>query len=199
MATNKTAAQALADLKKGNEAYVGGKTGGKPIDDGARRDELHGSQHPFAVVVSCSDSRVPPERLFGVGCGDIFVIRVAGNTVDTTALGSIQYAVAVLKAPLVVVMGHEKCGAVAAAKDVVEKNAKFPGAIGPMIEPIIPAVLEAKAQKGDLLDNAVRANVRRVTEALGADPIVSQGADVIGARYDLKHGTVEFFDQQAVA
>ena len=90
--------------------------------------------------------------------GELFIVRVAGNTVDLTAQGSIEYAVAEFGVPLVLVLGHERCGAVAAAVSVVQENAAFPGAIGEMVEPIVPAVLRAKGQPGGLLDNAVREN-----------------------------------------
>jgi carbonic anhydrase len=151
--------------------------------------------------LSCSDSRVPPELLFGRGLGELFIIRNAGNTVDTAALGSIEYAVAELGVPLVVVLGHERCGAVDAATKVVKDNATFPGAIGQMVEPIIPAVLKAQGQQGDLLDNAVRENVRRTVtrlrtaETLLTQPLKAKALRVVGARYDLDDGSVDFFDE----
>jgi len=145
---------------------------------------------------------VPPELLFGRGLGELFIIRNAGNTVDTVALGSIEYAVAVLNVPLVVVMGHESCGAVKAATEVVTDNATFPGSIGPMIEPIIPAVLSVRDKEGDLLDNSVRANVSRVVRQLRqhTDPILLEPQQagklkVVGAYYDLDDGRVDFFDR----
>jgi carbonic anhydrase len=167
-----------------------------------RRVEIARAQYPVAVLVSCSDSRVPPELLFGRGLGELFIIRNAGNTVDTVALGSIEYAVGVLGVPLVVVMGHERCGAVAAAAAVVRENATFPGSIGRMIEPIIPAVLKAQGQPGDLVDNSIRENVRRVTHYLrtATDPLLLEPQrtgklKVVGAYYDLDTGTVDFFDE----
>ena len=144
---------------------------------------------------------MPPELLFGRGLGELFIIRNAGNTVDTVALGSIEYAVAVLNVSLVVVMGHESCGAVKAATEVVTDNATFPGSIGPMIEPIIPAVLQARGEDGDLLDNSVRSNVRRVvrqlreqTDPLLLEPQNSGRLKVVGAYYGLQSGAVDFFD-----
>jgi carbonic anhydrase len=151
--------QALAALKEGNDKFITDAPY-RSVNDRNRRLEIARGQTPFAVLVSCSDSRVPPELLFGRGLGELFIVRNAGNTVDTTALGSIQYGVAELGVPLVV-LGHEKCGAVDAAVKVVKENATFPGAIGQMVEPIIPAVIRAQGQPGDLLDNAVRENVRR--------------------------------------
>jgi len=203
--TDLTADQALQLLKEGNQKFVADNPSAAPVNRG-RRTELAQSQAPFAVVLSCSDSRVPPELLFGRGLGELFVIRDAGNTIDTAGLGSIQYGVAALGAPLVVVLGHERCGAVDAALSVVEKNATFPGGIGPMVEPIVPAALAAKsaapanASRDDVLDLAVRENVRRTVARLRAwpDPIFAEPQKtgklkIVGARYDLDDGEVEFF------
>ncbi|MGB3737789.1 MAG: carbonic anhydrase [Pontixanthobacter sp.] len=200
-----TPAQALELLEIGNAEFLRDERSGG-ITSQQRRLDLASSQAPFAAYVTCSDSRVPPELLFGRGLGELFIIRNAGNTVDTVALGSIEYAVAVLNVPLVVVMGHERCGAVDAATKVVESNATFPGSIGRMIEPIIPAVLQARDQEGDLLDNSVRANVRRVVRQLReqTDPIMLEPQRagklwVVGAYYDLDEGKVDFFDLPEMA
>ena len=199
-ASELTPAQALDLLRQGNAAFLRGEQT-SVLTSAQRRLDLARGQSPFAAYVTCSDSRVPPELLFGRGLGELFIIRNAGNTVDTVALGSIEYAVAVLKTPLVVVMGHESCGAVKAATEVVTDNATFPGSIGPMVEPIIPAVLQARGEEGDLLDNSVRANVRRVVRQLReqTDPLMlepQQKGDlwVVGAYYSLKSGAVDFFD-----
>lgn len=196
-----TPAKALKKLKDGNQVYAAGKAGGQTIDDAHLRKELAHKQEPFAAIVSCSDSRVPSERLFDLGVGDLFIIRNAGNTVvDTGSLGSVQYAVAVLGVPLVVVMGHERCGAVKAATDVVTQNVSFPGAIGRMIEPILPSVLRVRGEKGDIVDNAVRENVRRMVAYLRTDPILaeplkSRTVIIVGARFDLDDGVVEFLGE----
>lgn len=201
--TSLTADQALEQLKSGNEQFLA--AGGTRELGAERRVEIAKGQTPFAVFVSCSDSRVPPEYLFGRGLGELFVVRNAGNTVDTVALGSLEYAVAELGVPLVVIMGHERCGAVHAALSVVQENTKFPGSIGQMIEPIIPAVLSARAanvgaEEAALLDASVRANIERVAAYVReAGPILStavaSGAvKVVGARYDLEDGKVEFFN-----
>ena len=199
-ASELTPDQALDLLRQGNAAFLDGQQT-NVLTSAQRRLDLAKGQNPFAAYVSCSDSRVPPELLFGRGLGELFIIRNAGNTVDTVALGSIEYAVAVLQVPLVVVMGHGKCGAVKAATDVVTDNATFPGVIGQMIEPIIPAVLSVRGEEGDLLDNAIHANVRRVVRYLRehTDPILlepqKQGKlKVVGAYYDLDQGKVDFFD-----
>ncbi len=198
--TTMTPDQALAALKEGNDKFITDAPY-RQVNDRDRRLEIARGQTPFAVLVSCSDSRVPPELLFGRGLGELFIVRNAGNTVDTTALGSIEYGVVELGVPLVVVLGHEKCGAVDAAVKVVKENATFPGAIGQMIEPIVPAVLRAQAQPGDLLDNAIRENVRRTvnrlrtSEALLQEPLRSGKLKIVGARYDLDNGDVDFFDE----
>lgn len=192
--------EALALLKKGNVDY----TADSPIHAAIgrqRRIEIALEQHPFAVLVSCSDSRVPPELLFGRGLGELFIVRNAGNTVDTVALGSIEYAVEHLGVPLVLVMGHQRCGAVSAAVSLVRDHQDFDGAIGSMIEPIVPAVLEAQRQEGDLIDNAVRENVRRVVrnlrqapEPILAGPLKKGTLRIVGAEYSLDDGSVDFFD-----
>jgi carbonic anhydrase len=189
-------------LKQGNQDFLAGK----PIRqdaNGRRRLEIARAQYPIAVLVSCSDSRVPPELLFGRGLGELFIIRNAGNTIDTVAMGSLEYAVAELNVPLVVVMGHERCGAVAAAVSVVQEGAKFPGSIGRMVEPIIPAVLDARrSQPSDLLDASVRSNVsrtvtrlRQFSEPMVLDRLRSRKLRIVGARYDLDDGKVDFFDE----
>jgi carbonic anhydrase len=143
---------------------------------------------------------VPPELLFGRGLGELFIVRNAGNTVDTAALGSVEYGVGVLGCPLAVVLGHEACGAVAAAIEVVEKDATFPGVISEMIQPIIPAVLAARGQSGDLLENAVVSNARRVAARLKTQSPVLQEAlrqnrlRVLAARYHFHDGKVDWFE-----
>jgi carbonic anhydrase len=194
--------QALNALKAGNRAFLAGRA--VPADaNGRRRLEIARAQYPIAVLVSCSDSRVPPELLFGRGLGELFIVRNAGNTIDTTAMGSLEYAVAELNVPLVVVMGHERCGAVAAAVAVVERGATYPGSIGRMVEPIVPAVLDARRQNSrDLLDASVRTNVSRTvsrlrefSEPMVLDRIRDGRLRIVGARYDLDDGNVDFFDE----
>ncbi len=191
--------QALHRLMEGNRRYV---TDAQSCvaDMARRRNDTVGGQAPWATLVSCADSRVPPELIFGgLTLGELFVVRNAGNTVDTAAMGTIEYGAAVLKSPLIVVLGHSGCGAVAAACDVVAKNATFPGAIGPMIEPIVPAALAARGRGGDFVDHAVRENVRRtVAKLTAAGPIIAEAAKagtvkIVGARYDLTTGAVDVF------
>lgn len=195
--TKLTPDQALRALKEGNEQF---KTEApfRAERGRDRRVELARGQAPFCVLVGCSDSRVPPELLFGRGLGELFIVRNAGNTVDTAALGSVEYGVGVLGCPLIVVLGHENCGAVAAAVAVVEQDATFPGVIGEMIQPIIPAVLAVRGRDGNLLDNAVWANARRVAARLKTQSAIIQDAlranrlKVVAANYDLDDGDVDW-------
>lgn len=197
--TTLTPDEALRLLKEGNDQFRM-EAPYRAAQSRERRVELARGQAPFCVLVGCSDSRVPPELLFGRGLGELFIIRNAGNTIDTAALGSIEYGVGVLGCPLVVVLGHEACGAVAAAVDVVDRNATFPGVIGEMIQPIIPAVLAARSQSGDLLDNAVRMNARRVAVRLKTQSTILQEAlrqdrvKIVAARYDIGDGDVDWFE-----
>ena len=197
--TTLTSDQALRLLKEGNGQFIT-EAPFRAAEGRERRVALARGQAPFCVLVGCSDSRVPPELLFGRGLGELFIIRNAGNTIDTAARGSIEYGVGVLGCPLVVVLGHGACGAVAAAVEVVEKNTTFPGVIGEMIQPIIPAVLAARGQPGDLLDNAVRANVRRVANRLKTQsPVLGEALrgnqlKIVAARYDLHDGDVDWFE-----
>lgn len=193
-----TPEQALAALKEGNARYV----------DNAQvcvaelsksRAGVAASQAPWATIVGCADSRVPPELLFGgLGLGQLFVARNAGNLVDTATMGTVEYGAEHLGAPLVVVLGHQRCGAVAAACEVVTKHATFHGSIGPMVKPIIPAAVAVKEQPGDFVDNTVRESAKRTAKKLEtASPILSHlVADgklkVIAARYCLDDGKVEF-------
>jgi carbonic anhydrase len=192
--TSVTADQAIALLKEGNAAFIQGACAATTP---ARIEELAGGQAPFAVIVACSDSRTPPGALFNRGLGDLFIVRVAGNTVDTTGLGSIEYGVGVLGAPLVVVLGHTHCGAVDAAVKAVRDHAKYPGAIGSVVAPIIPAVKSLKGSE-DIERRAVRANVvRTVARLKKAKPILTKGiaegrVKVIGAIYDIDSGRVDF-------
>lgn len=190
--------QALAALKEGNARYVS-----IPqvcvMDLAKRRADLVGHQSPWATIVGCSDSRVPPELLFGgLGLGELFVARNAGNLVDTATMGTIEYGTEVLGAPLLVVLGHERCGAVAAACEVVTKNTKFPGSIAPMIAPIVPAATAVRGKPGDFVDNTVRESAMRTAQHIAtASPLLSKLVQegklkIVAARYDLDDGKVEY-------
>jgi carbonic anhydrase len=184
--------EALAKLLEGNKRFVAGKAT-YPHLDAARKADAAKGQAPFAAVISCSDSRVPPEYVFDVGLGDIFTARTAGNIADDIVIGSIEYAVAVLGAPLLVVLGHERCGAVVAAVD----GKPLPGKIGELAKAIQPAVDMVKGKGGDVVDAAVRANVLLTVEHLMetgpilADYVKSGKLKIVGMRYDLDDVKVE--------
>ena len=196
--------QALAKLIDGNRRFV---TDQIPVADitTKRRLEIAKSQSPFAVLVGCADSRVGPEHLFGGGLGELFIVRTAGNYVDDAGYGSIAYAIAALGTPLIVVLGHERCGAVDAATKLVTDNSQLPPSLTRMVQPILPAVLDARATLGDktdLVDHAIHMNVRHVARALRessdpilAEPIKAGKVKVVGAYYDLDTGAVDFFDR----
>ena len=142
--TSLSADQALGALEDGNARFVS-EPQACTVGLADARARVAKGQAPWATIVSCADSRVPPELVFGgLGLGELFVARNAGNLVDSATMGTLEYGAAVLGSPLIVVMGHSHCGAVSAACDVVTKNATFPGSIGPMIHPIVPdEVVEA--------------------------------------------------------
>jgi carbonic anhydrase len=190
--------EALGRLKHGNAIYARGGAS-MALPSWTRMSELASGQRPFAVIVGCSDSRAPPELLFDCSIGELFVVRVAGSTVDRVGLGSIVYAVEHLGAPLIIVMGHTKCGAVGAATDVAVKHTHLDSALNDMVLPIIPSVLEAQASSPvDLVDAAIRMNVRRTAERLETAHFVfheriGQGRlRILPACYDLSTGVVEF-------
>ena len=196
--TSVTADQALANLKSGNDKYVTAPDVCS-ADLAKRRTGVANSQTPWATIVGCADSRVPPELLFGgLGVGELFVARNAGNMVDTATMGTIEYGAAVLGVRLIVVLGHERCGAVVAACDVVTKKATFPGSIGPMVKAIVPAARAVKGQPGDFIDNAVRESARRTAIQIAtkskivAASIKAGKVKVVAARYDLDEGKVEY-------
>jgi carbonic anhydrase len=193
--TSPSAQQALQLLKDGNARYVAAKMV-RPNQSTDRRASLAAGQKPFAIIFSCVDSRVPPELAFDRGLGDLFVIRTAGHAIDRAALGSIQYGVEHLHIPLIVVMGHEKCGAVSATIETVEANAHAPDAIDSLVQAIKPAIEKAKNQSGDRLDNTVKANTVLTVEALKANAILGEEVKkgklmIVGTRYDLDTGMVE--------
>ena len=159
--------------------------------DMERRKELAAGQHPFAVVLCCSDSRVPPEILFDKRLGDLFVIRNAGNVIDDVVLGSIEYAIEHLGTELVVVLGHENCGAVTATV----RNTPATGHLGSIMSRIRPAVEKVKGQAGDPVALAVDANILEMVAALLREPefegrVSEQKLKIVGLRYNLVDGTL---------
>src|SRR5215831_3054125 len=173
-----SADQALSRLLAGNARFVAYKER-HPDESADRRRELISGQHPFAVILGCSDSRVAPELLFDEGLGDLFVIRVAGNIVDDAVLGSIEYAVEHLGTKLIVVLGHEKCGAVSAAVE----SESAPGHIGSLVSAIRPAVLATASAPGDRVHNCVVENARRVARQIReSEPILKEKTEQGGVK-----------------
>ena len=187
------APEALARLKQGNDRFAQHHPQ-HPDESAERLTSLASGQHPFAVVLCCSDSRVPPELVFDQGLGDLFVVRVAGNTLDDAVLGSIEYAVEHIGCALVVVMGHEKCGAVTAALSDHQEQGHIPS----IAKPIQAVAAEARSMGGDAVHNAVALNARRVAGELRAsEPLLKKHAtdgtmQVVSAVYDVATGRAAF-------
>jgi carbonic anhydrase len=200
-----TADDALKQLMEGNARFAKGEAI-HPRRSPADFRAVSESQSPIAIVVACADSRVSPELLFDAGVGELFVIRVAGNVVDragVTVKGSIEYAIAELNAPLIVVLGHTNCGAVKAAVQHIDQKDSLPGAINGLVELIKPAVAKVQGQPGDVYDRVTRENVNAGVEKLkNLEPIIaprvkSGGVKVVGGVYDLQTGTVKLLQPES--
>jgi carbonic anhydrase len=185
-------------LMEGNKRFMTGNLSTKDIGQG-RRQELSKGQHPFATVLSCSDSRVPPEIIFDQGLGDIFIVRVAGNVVDPITLGSVEYGVEHLHTPLLIILGHEQCGAVKAA---LETKGEPEGNIGAILKKIMPAVEDAKKANKDkeaTLELAIKNNIRNAYSEIMKSKVVSElvhkdKVKVIAGEYLFGIGKVETID-----
>ena len=190
--------EALARLQDGNKKFVTDAEA-CAANFSRRRQDVAKAQAPWAIVLTCSDSRVVPELIFGgVTLGELFVARNAGNVVDTDVLGTIEYGTEHLHAPLIVVMGHKRCGAVAAACEVVVKGTRLDGSIGKMIQPILPVALAETDRGEDFLDKTVHANAFNGAERVLAESaivarLVGEGkVKIVPAYYDLDTGVVDF-------
>jgi carbonic anhydrase len=203
-----TSDQALHRLRQGNERFVAGETNLDALASQARRDALVEGQAPFAIILGCSDSRVPAEIVFDQGLGDLFVIRVGGNVVAPSQVGSVEFAAEKFGTPLVVVMGHTQCGVVTAALDSVLDGANDPSrSLRSLVDRVRPAVLSAigsrphaSLDRRAVIQDAVRANVRAAAEHLRhGSPLLERriadhGLAVVGAEYSIETGVVDFFD-----
>jgi carbonic anhydrase len=195
-----TAEQALRALKTGNEHHQRHKYS-HPHETLARQRELVAGQHPHSMILSCSDSRVPPEVIFDQGLGDLFTVRVAGNVVDDAVIASFEYAVEHLHTHLLAVIGHQSCGAVTAAIE----GGDAPGHLPTLIGAIRPSVERAKAQSGKLIDNAIRLNVEAAIEQLQTSrPILSEAIakgelQIVGGVVSLETGAVQWLPAKARA
>jgi len=183
--------EALAKLMDGNKRFLAGSMEAR--NHSARREELKNGQQPIATVVTCSDSRVVPEFIFDVGLGEVFKVETAGNVVDKIGIGSVEYAIGHLHTPLLVVLGHEKCGAVTAAYD----GGHTEGCIGAIVKKIAPAVKRAKkgGDKGAEIEQAAAINVKKMVSKLKKSPIVKEKLEkgelkIVGLKYYLD-GRVE--------
>jgi carbonic anhydrase len=188
-----TADAVLRELKAGNEHHQRHQYT-HPHETLSRQHELVSDQHPHAMILGCADSRVPPEVVFDQGLGDLFTVRVAGNIVDDAVIGSFEYAVEHLHTPLLVVMGHQSCGAVSAAVE----GGNIPGHLSALVTAIRPSVDKAKSESGNLIDNAVRVNVETAVNQLrGSGPVLSEAVAkgqlrIVGAVCSLENGEVHW-------
>ncbi len=196
--------EALQKLMDGNKRFVSGTLAKKDLSL-KKREGLAKGQKPFATVVTCSDSRVPPELLFDQGLGDIFVIRVAGNVLDPIALGSVEYAAEHLNCPLLIILGHSKCGAVKATLDA---KGKAEGNIGEIVKKIMPAVDAAKKKGGtqdEILEAAIKENVKNVyKDAMKKSKIISHLVEegkltIVGGEYNISTGKVAMIELPKLA
>jgi len=192
-----TSEEAKERLIAGNGRYVSGRPGVKDVGGARRRELSDNGQHPFALVVCCSDSRVPPELVFDQGLGDLFVVRTAGHTVDDAVLGSIEYGAEHLGIPLIVVLGHEKCGAVKAAVDSAKTGAHVHGRVG-FITDKIQKTLERADDAADIYETCADENIRSVVAEIGGSEIVGglirEGkTKIVGAKCGISSGKVTFF------
>jgi carbonic anhydrase len=185
----------LKRLMQGNQRYVEGIA--RRHDFKHEREALAGGQNPYAAILSCADSRIAPEYAFDSGRGDLFVCRVAGNFASEEMVASLEYAVAVLAVPLILVLGHDACGAVDATIKSLEDGKALPGHMPSLVTALAPSVKAVAEQPGNALDNAIRQNVvDNVAKLKAAPPILSAAAEqnkirIVGGIYRLKTGQVD--------
>lgn len=188
-----TPAAAWLRLQEGNARFVAADAS-HPNQDASRRTSLINTQHPFAVIFGCSDSRLAAEIIFDLGLGDVFVVRTAGQVIDDAVLGSLEYSVAVLGVPLIVVLGHDSCGAVTATIDTVETGTMPPGFIRDLVERITPSVLTARRAGVTDVNATVIEHTRQTTQRLvDSSRIISNAVEdgsaaVVGVSYRLDEG-----------
>jgi carbonic anhydrase len=188
-----TPALAWRRLREGNERFVNGETS-HPNQDASRRSSLVENQHPFAVIFGCSDSRLAAEIIFDVGLGDVFVVRTAGQVIDDAVLGSLEYSIGVLGVPLIVVLGHDSCGAVSATKSAVETGQMPTGFIRDLVERITPSVLTSLRNNETEVNDMVVEHVKQTSQRLVdssrviSDAIQEGRSAVIGLSYSLAEG-----------
>jgi carbonic anhydrase len=192
-----TAAEALTRLKDGNARFAEDKLK-HPNQNSTARTELAKGQRPFAIILGCADSRTSPEVVFDQGLGDLFVLRVAGNVLNDETIGSIEFAVEELGSPLIVVLAHERCGAVKAARDTIAAHGTAPGHIQSLVKAIEPAVATTASADAETTAKANAMNVAktlRESEPFLKERVAAGKLTVIGAHYDLDTGKVEFLSE----
>lgn len=197
VATYLTPALAWRRLREGNERFVTGQSS-HPNQDASRRSSLVENQHPFAVIFGCSDSRLAAEIIFDLGLGDAFVVRTAGQVIDDAVLGSLEYSVSELAVPLIVVLGHDSCGAVSATKTAVETGKMPTGFIRDLVERITPSVLTSIRNDQHEVNDMVVEHVKQTSQRLvDSSRVISTAVEtgrvaVIGLSYSLAEGRAQF-------
>ncbi|MET3921299.1 carbonic anhydrase [Arthrobacter sp. UYEF20] len=196
MATYLTPALAWQRLREGNQRFVAG-TASHPNQDASRRSSLVENQHPFAVIFGCSDSRLAAEIIFDLGLGDAFVVRTAGHVIDDAVLGSLEYSISELDVPLIVVLGHDNCGAVTATKAAVETGQMPVGFIRSLVERITPSVLTSLRNNQNDIHDMVIENVKQSSQrVVDSSRVISGAIDggraaVVGVAYSLADGRAD--------
>lgn len=191
-----TALESKSRLIAGNDRFVAGTPAEKQLGELRRRDLSNNGQHPFALVVCCSDSRIPPEIVFDEGLGELFVVRTAGNVLDDIGLGSVEYGAEHLGIPLIVVLGHEKCGAVKATVDTDACGGEAHGCIKSIVEKITPALDKVRGAS-DVYIACEDENIRQTVRDILANQVIAHlykegKVSVIGAKYGIDSGKVMF-------
>lgn len=205
MPSKLSAEEALITILAGNERWARSESSYPNHGIDRSEDCLHNGQHPFAVVLGCSDSRKPIELIMDVGLGDIFVVREAGYVICDCTLASIEYGVLALGAPLIMVIGHQNCGAVNAAVDNLKDGQIYPGHINSIIEKIKPAAEAAQHRCGEVVENTTKLHIKRtVGQLMASQPILSQRAKegrlrVVGAYYSLQTRRLNLMAQPSLA
>lgn len=195
-----TPAEAWQKLRDGNARFISSSSS-HPNQDASRRTSLVNTQDPFAVIFGCSDSRLAAEIIFDVGLGDIFVVRTAGQVIDDAVLGSLEYSVSVLNVPLIVVLGHDSCGAVTATAQAVESGAMPAGFIRDLVERITPSVLTARrngiTEINDMVEEHIRQTAQRLVDSsrVIADAVEKGSTAVVGVTYRLDEGKADLVSE----
>lgn len=200
MTSQLTPAEAWQKLRDGNGRFVSASSS-HPNQDASRRASLVNTQHPFAIIFGCSDSRLAAEIIFDVGLGDVFVVRTAGQVIDDAVLGSLEYGVGVLNVPLIVVLGHDSCGAVTATANAVQSGEMPSGFIRDLVERITPSVLTSRRNGVEDINEMVEEHIRQTSQRLVdssrviASAVENGSAAVVGVTYRLDEGKADLVSE----